>query len=76
MSLVELSVDGSMMGTVDVKLPEDGIGGFICLKFWDLDDNKRFSLSTLIYEPHRFVHGLFYQGKLKNLKFYKWAHIM
>ncbi|KAG5129818.1 hypothetical protein JHK84_036215 [Glycine max] len=55
-SLVELSVDGSMMGTVDVKLPEDGIGGFICLKFWDLDDNKRFSLSTLIYEPHRDAH--------------------
>ncbi|RDX65834.1 WD repeat-containing protein 75, partial [Mucuna pruriens] len=55
-SLVELSVDGSMMGTVEVKLPEDGIGGLVCLKFWDLDDNKRFSVSTLIYEPHRDAH--------------------
>nr|KYP57483.1 WD repeat-containing protein 75 [Cajanus cajan] len=55
-SLVELSVDGSMMGTVEVKLPEDGVGGLVCLKFWDLDDNKRFSVSTLIYEPHRDAH--------------------
>ncbi|ESW26740.1 hypothetical protein PHAVU_003G144100 [Phaseolus vulgaris] len=52
-SLVELSVDGSLMGTVEVKLPEDGIGGLVCLKFWELDDNQRFSVSTLIYEPHR-----------------------
>ncbi|KAK7388529.1 hypothetical protein VNO78_23347 [Psophocarpus tetragonolobus] len=55
-SFVELSVDGSMMGTVEVKLPEDGIGGLVCLKFWNLDDNKRFSVSTLIYEPHRDAH--------------------
>ena len=54
MTLVELSVDGSMMGTVEVKLPEEGVGGLVCLKFWDLgSDNKRFSVSTLIYEPHR-----------------------
>lgn len=58
-SLVELSLDGSVMGTVEIKLPEDGIGGLVCLKFWDLDDNQRFSVSTLIYEPHRFVHGFF-----------------
>ncbi|BAT76749.1 hypothetical protein LR48_Vigan627s003400 [Vigna angularis] len=55
-SLVELSIDGSMMGTVEIKLPEDGIGGLVCLKFWDLDDNQRFSVSTLIYEPHRDAH--------------------
>ncbi|XP_027329589.1 WD repeat-containing protein 75 [Abrus precatorius] len=55
-TLVELSVDGSMMGTVEVKLPEEGIGGLVCLKFWDLDDDKRFSVSTLIYEPHRDSH--------------------
>lgn len=55
-TLVELSLDGSMMGTVEVKLPEDGIGGLVCLKFWELDsDDKKFSVSTLIYEPHRFV---------------------
>ncbi|XP_057417123.1 uncharacterized protein LOC130711489 [Lotus japonicus] len=56
-TVVELSVDGSIMGTVEVKLPEEGIGGLICLKFWDLDsDSKRFSVSTLIYEPHRDAH--------------------
>ncbi|KAK7265247.1 hypothetical protein RJT34_32864 [Clitoria ternatea] len=55
-TLVELSVDGSMMGTVEVRLPEEGIGGLVSLKFWDLDDNQRFSVSTLIYEPHRDAH--------------------
>ncbi|KAI4335407.1 hypothetical protein L6164_014052 [Bauhinia variegata] len=56
-TLVELSLDGSMMGTVEVRLPEDGIGGLVCLKFWELDpENKRFSVSTLIYEPHRDAH--------------------
>ncbi|KAL5065971.1 hypothetical protein RYX36_027708 [Vicia faba] len=56
-TMVELSIDGSMMGTVEVKLPEEGIGGLICLKFWDLySDTKRFSMSTLIYEPHRDAH--------------------
>ncbi|XP_019463627.1 PREDICTED: WD repeat-containing protein 75-like [Lupinus angustifolius] len=56
-TLVELSIDGSMMGTVEVKLPEEGIGGLVCLKFWDLDtDSRRFSVSTLIYEPHRDAH--------------------
>lgn len=60
MTLVELSIDGSMMGTVEVKLPEEGIGGLVCLKFWELDpDSKRFSVSTLIYEPHRSVCELF-----------------
>lgn len=61
-TMVELSIDGSMMGTVEVKLPEEGIGGLICLKFWDLySDTKRFSMSTLIYEPHRCVNELFEQ---------------
>jgi len=61
-TMVELSTDGSMMGTVEVKLPEEGIGGLICLKFWDLDsDTKRFSLSTLVYEPHRCVNEFFEQ---------------
>ncbi|KAJ1433474.1 WD40/YVTN repeat-like-containing domain superfamily [Sesbania bispinosa] len=56
-TMVELSVDGAMMGTVEVNLPEEGIGGLVCLKFWDLDsESKRFSVSTLIYEPHRDAH--------------------
>lgn len=67
-TLVELSVNGSMMGTVEVRLPEEGIGGLVCLKFWDLDsDNKRFSVSTLIYEPHRCVHDYF-SKKIKYLE--------
>ncbi|XP_016201344.1 WD repeat-containing protein 75 isoform X2 [Arachis ipaensis] len=56
-TLVELSVDGSIMGTVEIKLPEEGVGGLVSLKFWDLDsDTKRFSVSTVIYEPHRDAH--------------------
>ncbi|KAF4391179.1 hypothetical protein G4B88_016489 [Cannabis sativa] len=42
------------MCTSDVKLPEDGIGSLVCLKFWESDSlNKNFSLSTIVYEPHR-----------------------
>ncbi|KAF3950512.1 hypothetical protein CMV_023745 [Castanea mollissima] len=52
--LVAVSQDGSMMSTVEVKLPEEGIGGLVCLKFWALgSENKKFTLSTVIYEPHR-----------------------
>lgn len=55
MTLVSLSGDGSMMSTVEVNLPEDGIGGLVCLKFWASDSqNKNFNLSTIVYEPHRF----------------------
>ncbi|KAA8523464.1 hypothetical protein F0562_009887 [Nyssa sinensis] len=53
-TLVALSQDGSMMGTVETKLPEEGIGGLVSLKFWTCGaQNKNFSLSTIIYEPHR-----------------------
>jgi NET1-associated nuclear protein 1 (U3 small nucleolar RNA-associated protein 17) len=53
-TLVAISQDGSMMSTVEVKQPEEGIGGLVCLKFWALgSENKKFSLSTVIYEPHR-----------------------
>ncbi|KAH7572563.1 hypothetical protein JRO89_XS04G0275200 [Xanthoceras sorbifolium] len=53
-TLVALSQDGSMMSTVEVKLAEEGIGGLVCLKFWASESqNKKFSLSTIIYEPHR-----------------------
>uniref|UniRef100_A0A9I9DF46 WD repeat-containing protein 75 second beta-propeller domain-containing protein n=1 Tax=Cucumis melo TaxID=3656 RepID=A0A9I9DF46_CUCME len=51
---VALSLDGSLMTTAEVRIPEGGIGGFICLKFWDSElENKKFSLSTVVYEPHR-----------------------
>lgn len=54
MTLVAISQDGSLMSTVEVKQPEEGIGGLVCLKFWALgSENKKFSLSTVIYEPHR-----------------------
>ncbi|KAM1329081.1 hypothetical protein ACFX15_012710 [Malus domestica] len=53
-TLVSLSKDGSMMSTVEVKLPEEGLGGLVCLKFWASGpQNKNFSLSTVVYEPHR-----------------------
>ncbi|KAL5549203.1 hypothetical protein UlMin_004434 [Ulmus minor] len=51
---VALSQDGSTMCTTEVKLAEEGIGALVCLKFWASDSlNKQFSLSTIIYEPHR-----------------------
>lgn len=55
MTLVCLSGDGSMMSTVEVKLPEEGLGGLVCLKFWASgSQNKNFTMSTIVYEPHRF----------------------
>ncbi|CAI9088050.1 OLC1v1022281C2 [Oldenlandia corymbosa var. corymbosa] len=53
-NLVALSLDGSTMGTVETRLPEEGIGGLVSLKFWDsISHSKEFSLSTVVYEPHR-----------------------
>ncbi|XP_074272497.1 uncharacterized protein LOC141596286 [Silene latifolia] len=53
-SLVALSVDGSMMSTVETRLPEEGVGGLTCLKFWASEAQKKdFKLSTIVYEPHR-----------------------
>ncbi|WRX35082.1 WD40 repeat - like 10 [Theobroma cacao] len=51
---VALSLDGSMMSTAEMKLAEEGIGGLVSLKFWASgSQNKEFSLSTIVYEPHR-----------------------
>uniref|UniRef100_A0A5B7C8A1 Putative WD repeat-containing protein 75 isoform X2 n=1 Tax=Davidia involucrata TaxID=16924 RepID=A0A5B7C8A1_DAVIN len=53
-TLVALSLDGSVMSTVETKLPDEGIGGLVSLKFWACGaQSKDFSLSTIIYEPHR-----------------------
>lgn len=53
-NLLALSKDGTKMGTAEVKLSEDGIGGLVCLRFWEAGNRKgAFSLSTVIYEPHR-----------------------
>ncbi|KAL3820938.1 hypothetical protein ACJIZ3_006843 [Penstemon smallii] len=53
-NLVALSPDGSTMCTVETRLPEEGIGSLVSLKFWACGiQNKDFSLSTVIYEPHR-----------------------
>jgi NET1-associated nuclear protein 1 (U3 small nucleolar RNA-associated protein 17) len=55
-SLVSLSMDGNLMCTVDVKLPEEELGGLITLKFWNHGSNVgHYFLSTVIYEPHRLV---------------------
>lgn len=55
-NLVALSRDGSTMSTVETRLPEEGIGSLVTLKFWACGLlKKQFSLSTVIYEPHRFI---------------------
>ncbi|KAL4200523.1 hypothetical protein AMTRI_Chr02g253980 [Amborella trichopoda] len=52
-SLLALSGDGSEMSTVEVRLPEEGIGGLVCLKFWECGSHSGdFALSTVIYDPH------------------------
>ncbi|KAM0845807.1 hypothetical protein ACQ4PT_056112 [Festuca glaucescens] len=52
-SLVSLSIGGDFMCTVDVKLPEEELGGLITLKFWNHGSRAgQFHLSTVIYEPH------------------------
>lgn len=51
--LIALSRDGSIMATVEVKLPEEGIGGLVNLKFWTQGSKTgEYSISTVIYEPH------------------------
>ncbi|XP_068641627.1 uncharacterized protein [Aristolochia californica] len=53
LTLSALSIDGSQMATAELKLPEDGIGQMVTLKFWDNQSkNRHFTLSTVIYEPH------------------------
>lgn len=52
-ALISLSTDGFLMGTVDIKLPEEGLGGLVSLKFWTRGSRMgEYSLSTVIYEPH------------------------
>ncbi|CAD6269264.1 unnamed protein product [Miscanthus lutarioriparius] len=52
-SLVSLSIDGNLMCTVDVKLPEEELGGLVTLKFWNHGSRAgHYCLSTIIYEPH------------------------
>ncbi|KAK2971977.1 hypothetical protein RJ640_004997 [Escallonia rubra] len=54
LNLVSLSLDGSLMSTVETRLSEEGIGGLVSLKFWARGpQSKDFSLSTIVYEPHR-----------------------
>lgn len=53
-----MSHDGSMMCTVEEKLPELGLGGLISLKFWARGSHTgNYTLSTVIYEPHRYGIG-------------------
>lgn len=54
MALMALSTDGSMMATVDVRLPEEGLGALITLKFWARGSRAGdYNLVTIIFEPHR-----------------------
>ncbi|KAF9626286.1 hypothetical protein IFM89_031956 [Coptis chinensis] len=53
LALTAVSMDGSKLSTAEVKLPEEGIGGLVCLKFWDLGSQAREnSYCLVIYEPH------------------------
>lgn len=66
-SLVSLSIDGNLMCTVDVKLPEEELGGLVTLKFWNHGSNAgHYFLSTVIYEPHGLVQ--FYKVGDKYIK--------
>ncbi|KAK1433946.1 hypothetical protein QVD17_10864 [Tagetes erecta] len=54
LNLVALSFEGSVLCTVETRMAEEGIGGFVTLKFWERgSQNNNFTLSTVIYEPHR-----------------------
>ncbi|CAN6454456.1 unnamed protein product [Victoria cruziana] len=51
--LFSISSDASLMGTVEVRLPEEEIGGLVCLKFWERrPQSEEYALTTVIYEPH------------------------
>lgn len=53
-SFVSLSLDNSSMITVENRVAEEGIGGLVSLKFWTCGSHtKDFTLSTVVYEPHR-----------------------
>ncbi|XP_052178617.1 uncharacterized protein LOC127792219 isoform X2 [Diospyros lotus] len=53
-TLLALSLDGCVMSTVETRLSEEGMGGLVSLKFWTCGSQKKnFSLSTIVYEPHR-----------------------
>uniref|UniRef100_A0A0E0MPF9 WD repeat-containing protein 75 second beta-propeller domain-containing protein n=1 Tax=Oryza punctata TaxID=4537 RepID=A0A0E0MPF9_ORYPU len=52
-SLVSLSINGNFMCTIDIKLPEEELGGLVTLKFWNQGSRAgQYFLSTVIYEPH------------------------
>ncbi|KAK4439610.1 U3 small nucleolar RNA-associated protein 17 [Sesamum alatum] len=68
-NLVALSPDGSTMSTVETRLPEEGIGSLVSLKFWACGaQNKHFSLSTVIYEPHG-------EGGISSIAFRPTSHM-
>ncbi|KAL0443184.1 UNVERIFIED_CONTAM: U3 small nucleolar RNA-associated protein 17 [Sesamum latifolium] len=68
-NLVALSPDGSTMSTVETRLPEEGIGSLVSLKFWACgSQNKHFSLSTVIYEPHG-------EGGISSIAFRPTSHM-
>ncbi|CAI9279716.1 unnamed protein product [Lactuca saligna] len=48
------SCHGPVMGTVETRMYEQGIGGFVTHKFWECGPhNNDFTLSIVIYVPHR-----------------------
>ncbi|GLJ11978.1 hypothetical protein SUGI_0181380 [Cryptomeria japonica] len=68
-SLVALSGDASVMGTVEFKVGEDGIGHGFSLKFWAAESgHRKFSLSTIIDEPHS-------DAGISDLVFHPWMNM-
>jgi hypothetical protein len=51
-SLISLSIDGNLMCTVDVKLPEEELGGLVTLKFWNHGSNR---MLDIIFFPLSFM---------------------
>jgi NET1-associated nuclear protein 1 (U3 small nucleolar RNA-associated protein 17) len=52
-SHVAFSADGTSMATVDIGIPEQGIGGGACLKFWDRPSQQlQYSVNTQVDELH------------------------
>uniref|UniRef100_A0A0D6QW70 WD repeat-containing protein 75 second beta-propeller domain-containing protein n=1 Tax=Araucaria cunninghamii TaxID=56994 RepID=A0A0D6QW70_ARACU len=68
-TLVALSGEASVMGTVEYKLPEEGVGCGYSLKFWAAESGSgKFSLSTVIDEPHS-------DAGVSDLTFHPWMNM-
>lgn len=64
-SHVAFSADGTSMATVDIGIPEQGIGGGACLKFWDRPSRQlQYSVNTQVDELHEIAALVFHPREL------------